>query len=288
MTAKSNFRLASCAFLLSTTVLSGFIEIPAVSAAPPAASRQTNLWDKIVFLANGAWQKVSGKRQAGVRQSRIAAGRGAIARGTESKSDIAALIPTNDGKFVGVAITDRPTFWFYISPTFSELALKSMKFTLKNQQEEELWSTKLLTSSAKIGSGLMPITYRGDSLKADGIYYWELSYQQTDVQQGKTRVFDEKLHGNLQKETFTSLPLSQKLPDKINAYARNGIWYDLITELITQKQQNPGDLQLAAAFRNLIFESPDVKYLTNDETKDDLELMEGIVTAKVINLPWSE
>jgi Domain of Unknown Function (DUF928) len=287
MTLKSNFRLASCALVLSTIILSEAIEIPAVSAAPPTASKQTNLWDKIIFLANGAWQKVSGKRQAGVRQTRIAAGRGAGARGSESKSDIVALIPANNGDFVGVAITDRPTFWFYISPTFSELNLKSMKFTLKNQQNEELWSTKLSTNSSKIDSGLMPITYNGDQLKVDGIYFWELSYQQTDLQQGKERVFEQKLRGNLQKETFANSLVSQKTSDRINTYARNGIWYDLITELITKKQQNPGDQQLAKAFRELIFESPDVKYLTIDEKKDDVELMAGIVTAKVLSLTWS-
>jgi Domain of Unknown Function (DUF928) len=292
MTAKSNFRLASCAFVLSTIVLSGFIEIPAVSAAPPTVGKQTNLWDKIVFLANGAWQKVSGKRQAGVRQTRIAAGRGAgareiAARRSESKSDIVALIPVNNGDFVGVAITDRPTFWFYISPTFSELNLKSMKFTLRNQQNEELWSTKLSTDNPKIGSGLMPITYKGDQLKADGTYFWELSYQQTDLRQGKTRVLEQKLQGNLQKETFADLPANQKLPDRISAYARNGIWHDLITELITKKQQDPADQQLANSFRTLIFESPDVKYLTIDEKKDDVALMEEIVTAKVLSLKWS-
>jgi hypothetical protein len=287
MTLKSSFRLASCALVLSTIILSGSIEILAASAAPPTASKQTNLWDKIIFLANGAWQKISGKRQAGVRQTRIAAGRGSGARGSESKSDIVALIPANNGDFVGVAITDRPTFWFYISPTFSELNLKSMKFTLKNQQNEELWSTKLSTNSPKIGSGLMPITYQGDQLKVDGIYFWELSYQQTDIQQGKERVFEQKLRGNLQKETFANLPANQKISDKINTYARNGIWYDLITELITKKQQNPGDQQLAKAFRELIFESPDVKYLTIDEKKDDVELMTGIVTAKVLTLTWS-
>jgi Domain of Unknown Function (DUF928) len=285
MTAKSNFRLASCAFVMSAIVLSGSISIPAVSAAPPAV-KQTNLWDKIVFLANGAWQKVSGKRQAGIRQTRIAAGRGAAARGSESKSDIVALIPANNGEFVGVAITKQPTFWFYISPTFSELNLKSMKFTLRNQQNEELWSTKLSTNSPKIGSGLMPITYKGDQLKTDGIYFWELSYQHTDIQQNKTRVYEQKLRGNLQKETFVNLPANQKTSDRINTYARNGIWYDLITELITKKQQNPGDQQLVNAFRTLIFESPDVKYLTIDEKKDDLALMEEIVTAKVLNLTW--
>ncbi len=285
MTAKSNFRLASCTFVMSAIVLSGSISIPAVSAAPPAV-KQTNLWDKIVFLANGAWQKVSGKRQAGIRQTRIAAGRGAAVRGSESKSDIVALIPANNGDFVGVAITDQPTFWFYISPTFSELNLKSMKFTLNNQQNEELWSTKLSTNSPKIGSGLMPITYKGNQLKTDGIYFWELSYQHTDIQQNKIRVYEQKLRGNLQKETFADLPANQKTSDRINTYARNGIWYDLITELITKKQQNPGDQQLANAFRTLIFESPDVKYLTIDEKKDDLALMEEIVTAKVLNLTW--
>jgi Domain of Unknown Function (DUF928) len=292
MTAKSNFRLASCAFVLSTIVLSGFIEAPIVLAAPPATSSQNNLWDKIVFLANGAWQKVTGKRQAGVRQTRIAAGRGVVGRetvvtGSESKSDIVALIPANNGDFVGVAITDRPTFWFYISPTFSELNLKSMKFTLKNQKNEELWSTKLLTNNPKLTSGLIPIAYKGDNLKVNGIYFWELSYQQTDIQKGKIRVFDRKLRGNLQKETFGDLPANQKMPDKINTYARNGIWYDLITELITSKQQYPDDRRLAQAFRDLIFESPDVKYLRIDENKDDVELMEGIVTAKVLNLTWS-
>jgi hypothetical protein len=288
MTAKSNFRLASCAFVLSTIVFSGAITISAALATPPTTEKQTNLWDKIVFLANGAWQKVSGKRQAGVRQTRIAAGRGATARGSESKSDIVALIPVTNGDFVGVAITDRPTFWFYVSPTFSELNLKSMKFTLKNQQNEELWSTKLSTNNTTIGKGLMPITYKGDKLKLDGIYFWELSYQQTNVQQGKIRVFEQKLRGNLQKQTFANLPVNQKILDRVNTYARNGIWYDLITELITRKHQNPGDQQLANAFRTLIFESPEVKYLTIDEKKDDLALMEEIVTAKILNLTWSK
>lgn len=292
MTAKSNFRLASCAFVLSTIVLPGFIEISTVFAAPPTATKQTNLWDKIIFLTNGAWQKILGKKQAGVRQTRIAAGRGAVAReidarGSEPKSDIVALIPASNGDFVGVSITDKPTFWFYVSPTFSELKLKSMKFTLRNQQDEELWSTKLLTDNPKLISGLMPITYKGEQLKLDGIYFWELSYQQTDIQQGKIRVFQQKLRGNLQKETFINFPINQKIPDRINTYARNGIWYDLITELITQKQRNPGDQQLGKAFRDLIFESPDVKYLTINEKKDDIELMEGIVTAKVLNLLWS-
>jgi Domain of Unknown Function (DUF928) len=164
--------------------------------------------------------------QAGVRQTRIAAGRGAVASETASKSDIVALIPANNGDFLGVAITDRPTFWFYTAPNFSELDLKSMKFTLKNQQKKELWSTELLTSSAKISSGLIPITYKGDQLKTDGIYHWELSYQQTDIQQGKIRVFDQKLQGNLQKVTFDSLPANPKMSDRINTYAHNGIWYD--------------------------------------------------------------
>lgn len=285
MTVKSNFRLVSCAFLLSTLVLAGSAQVPAALAAAPV--KQTNLWDKIVFLANGAWQKISGKRQAGVRQTRIAAGRGAAARGSELKSDIVALIPVNNGDFVGVSITNQPTFWFYISPTFSELSLESMKFTLRSQQNKELWSTKLSKNSLKIGEGLMPISYKGKQLTADGTYFWELSYRQADINQGKIKLFEQKLSGNLQKVTFTNLFASQKLPERINFYARNGIWHDLITELIIKKQQYPSDLQLASAFRSLIFESPDVKYLTIDERKDDVALMEKITAAKVLSLSWS-
>jgi Domain of Unknown Function (DUF928) len=291
MTAKSNFRLAGCAFMLSIIVCSGFIEVPGVAIGAPAVAGQNSLWNKIVFLTNKAWQKVSGVRTVGRRQTGIAGG-----RGSES-SDLVALIPeASDKSFVGVTITDRPTFWFYIPPRFTELNLKFMKFTLKDKNKggKELWSSELLTDSLKVSSGLMPISYKGDKIKANGTYFWELSYQQAGIYQGKERLLPKSLlSGNLQKETFATLPINQTVPDRINTYARNGIWYDLITELITRKQQNPSDRQLANAFRSLIFESTEVKFTKIVDEKgiiklqEDTGLMESIVTAKVINLPWS-
>jgi Domain of Unknown Function (DUF928) len=291
MTAKSNFRLVGCAFVLSTIVLAGFIEIPGTLAVPLGAGRQANLWEKIVFLANGAWQKISGTRPAGKRQTRIAAGRGGIVGRTDlkkDKSDLVALIPISQGDFVGVTITDKPTFWFYVSPTFSELNVKYMTFNLidpkKSEGEDILWSTKLLINSSKIGSGLMPITYYGDKLQADGTYYWELKYHLAEPNSGKS----EKISGSIQKETISSSLVNQELPARLNTYARKGIWYNLITDLIIEKQKKPNDQQLANAFRSLIFESKEVKYSkSGNEKEDDIELMEEIVTSKVLKLPWS-
>lgn len=289
MTAKSNFRLVGCAFVLSTIVSSGFIEVPGAFADPSVAGRQANLWDKIVFLANRAWQKISSTRPAGKRQTRIAAGRSGIvgrADFKKDKSDLVALIPISQGDFVGVTVTDKPTFWFYVSPTFSELNVKYMTFNLidpqKSEGENVLWSTKLSINSLKIGSGLMPIAYRGDKLKADGTYSWELKYHLAESKKS------ERIFGSIQKETISSLLVNQELPARINTYARKGVWYDLITDLITEKQRNPGNQQLANAFRSLIFDSKEVKYSKyGNEKEDDLELMEEIVTAKVLNLPWS-
>ncbi len=291
MTAKSNFRLAGCAFVLSMIVCAGFIEIPGVLIGASAAAKQDSLWDKIVFLTNKAWQKVSGVRTVGRRQTGLAGGRG------PESSDLVALIPeASDKSFVGVTITDQPTFWFYIPPKFTELNLKFMKFTLKDKNKggKELWSSELLTDSLKLSSGLMPISYKGDKIKVSGTYFWELSYQQAGIYQGKERLLPKSLlSGNLQKEVFATSLTNQTVPNRINIYARNGILHDLITDLITEKQQSPNDQQLANAFRSLIFESAEVKFTKTINEKgiiklqEDTELMESIVTAKVINLPWS-
>jgi Domain of Unknown Function (DUF928) len=285
MTVKSKFRLASCAFLLSIFILSGFIEIPGVAAAPPAPNRSTNLWDKIVSVANVAWRKVSGKRQAGIRQSKLAGARTAL---DINPSEIVALIPASNE---GITITDRPTFWFHLSPFSSYSTFEYMTFTLrdasKDRDENTIWSTELSTNSQQFASGLIPITYNGDRLKENNTYHWDLCYKENVTYQGVSKALEEKcLKGNLQKDKSISLPTRQTLPDRISTYATRGVWHDLITELIINKEQDPGNQQLDNIFRKVFFESPNIKYTIDG--KDDIALMEKIVTAKVLKPTWSK
>jgi Domain of Unknown Function (DUF928) len=277
MITKSNFRLVGCTFMLSTIVFTGLTETPGLAATPPATEKQTNLWEKFIFWVNGGGRKkMVAVSRAGVRRTRIAG-----ARGAGAQSDWVALIPENNGDYVGVGITDRPTFWFYVPPT--TIKTKSIKFKLLDRSKAEVWSSELINNPKKIDHGLLPITYNGQALK-DETYSWELNYQLVDGSSTYSSISSKILSGNFQKDAVVK-PLFNNTLDRINFYGYNGIWHELITEIITEKQRNPGDVKMASAFRSLIFNSPSVKYSRlDDESKDDLELMERIVNARVISL----
>jgi Domain of Unknown Function (DUF928) len=277
MTTKSSLRLIGCTLMLSTILLTGLTEIPGTAATPPTTEKQTNLWEKLIFWFNGGGRKKPATvSRAGLRRTRVAG-----ARDSAAQVDWVALIPENKGDYLGVTITDQPTFWFYVPPT--TLKTKSVKFTLSNQSSKVIWSTELINSPKTLESGLMPITYKGQPLTGE-TYSWELNYQLFDDSRTPHLISKKSLYGNLQKEKSTGFVLTKNTADRINTYARNGVWHELITELITEKQRNPQDKQVANAFRSLIFDSPTVKYSRIDnEEKDDLELMEKIVNARVIS-----
>ena len=50
------------------------------------------------------------------------------------------------------------------------------------------------------------------------------------------------------------------------------------------RQQQPQDIQLAKDLRSLFFESEPIKYsLPDNQAKDDLDLMEKIIDARIID-----
>jgi hypothetical protein len=233
---------------------------------------------KLLFSVNGSTRK----KQATLTRNGVRR-RMAGVRGSDTPI---ALIPQINGRYIGTTLASHPTFWFYL-PAITP-RLKSMQLRLFDQTQQEVWAVQTTGEMPAMPAGLLKISYTGQPLK-DGLYFWELTYQNDYQVNGlassrENRLTTTGLSGYLDKETSASLALPQKTPDRLRAYASNGIWYDLLTELIALRQLNSTDRQLETDFRSLIFDSPAVQYfLPDDPSKADLELMERIVNGRVLN-----
>jgi Domain of Unknown Function (DUF928) len=268
VTKKIEFWLISSILTLGTISVSGLIDRHLTLAAPTKELKSISTSDKSTFNKLIFWFQGGEKPQqprlktVGKRRTRVAGSRGC-------GMDIVALIPRSN---LGVTVASNPTFWFYLPP--SDLALSSLQFTLFDLTGTEIWATQLIATS-ELKSGLLKVDYQGSPL-TDNTYQWQFSYQQVGCSNPQV------LMGNLQKEP--SLKLAKNPNSRLQIYTKNGIWHDLLTELITLRQQQPTDLQLAANFKSLFFESPDISYrLPSDRDRVDLDLMEDIVKAQVIN-----
>ncbi len=264
MTKRTKSWLISAAFTLSTIVALGLIDIPGVAAAPTKEEKPSSLIDKLIFFFKGGQKKDLPRVSATGRRTKIAGSRDIC------KVNIVALIPDSN---LGVTTSSNPIFWFYIS--HDSVNVESLRFSLLNREQKEIWATDLSVTSKKIKSGLLKVPYQGQPLM-DGAYQWQFSYKET-------RCDPILLSGKVQKESHPHLGLGNNARERLRIYAQNGIWYELLTELITLRQEQPQDTQLAADFRSLIFESEHIKYFqSTDPSKEDRDLMEKIVKAKVI------
>ena len=269
MTKKLKFWLFSAAFTFSTLISPGVIDIHSAAAAPNKESKPTSLMDKLIFFFRGGANKNQPRVSAAGRRTRVAGSRDGC------KTDVAALIPNYN---LGVTMSTNPNFWFYI-PTSSSNA-EYLKFTVLNREQKEVWQTELPVTSKKLKSGLLKLPYQGQPL-TDGAYQWEFSYKET----GCDLVL---LSGKVQKESHPNLIVGKTPQKRLRIYAQNGIWYELLTELITLRQQQPKDSRLAADFRSLIFESETIKYYLpksslTDSNIEDRDLMEKILKSQVID-----
>jgi Domain of Unknown Function (DUF928) len=275
---KAKYWLAMGLFVFSASL---GIARPEAIAAPPR-KQSVNFFDKLLFLVNRR-NPTDRANQSDVRGGirRRMAG----VRGFSSEPPI-ALIPEIQGRSIGSTIASHPTFWFYLPPMTPKL--QSIQFRLSDKDKKTVWAVQSSVDSKNLESGLLKVVYDGQPL-ADGNYFWEFTYRNSVPTNSRG---GDGLSGHLEKITVPNLVLNQESQSRLRTYAQNGIWHELLTELITLRQMNSGNSyeerlrqqQLTADFRSLIFESPTVKYsLPDNSSKDDLELMENIVNAKVLD-----
>ncbi len=281
MTKKIEFWLVTAIFTIGAISGSALTNPPILVAAPTKEVKSISSGegsakgtvDKLIFSFKGGENKQQPRLEMiGKRRTRVAGSRGCGA-------DIVALMPRSN---LGVTSSANPTFWFYLPP--SDLDLKSLTFkvfgaaTSTDSTEQEIWTTQLPLKSQRIATGLLQVPYQGQFLTA-GTYRWEFSYQQLGCSNPQI------LSGYVQRENYPNLATIRQPRQRLQFYAKNGIWHELVTELITLRQQQPDKIQLATDFRSLLLESEDVKYtLLGDQLAADRDLMENIINAPLISL----
>ncbi|WP_310488399.1 DUF928 domain-containing protein [Chamaesiphon sp. VAR_69_metabat_338] len=267
MTKQYNFWLIITVLTIFTAIVSVPIDIYPATASPKKPDRSISPADKLIFVFNSNNSPGrSTENRSGMRRTKVAGSRGC---GTE----IVALIPRSH---LGVTISDRPTLWFYLGASNREV--ESIEFTVfpsHNPGDRTTWSAQILPKDRKLETGLLKVKYPGRALRA-GNYEWEFNYQQAGCNKPQT------LAGYLQKETNSQLASIDNSQQRWRSYAKNGIWHELLDELILGRQQPPQS-QFITDLRSLFFESKDVNYtLATDENSIDRDLSEKIVTANVI------
>lgn len=192
--------------------------------------------------------------------------------------DIVALIPNQN---VGITTKAQPAFWFYVGNPVTRTD-SSLEFALQDSiSGETIFRTRKDTK--KLEAGLIAINLTGYDLTVNKRYIWKLTYncggQDTPILSG-TILREE--HPDIEPELAAALTPRHRF----RIYAARGIWYELIDEINTLRQNDPSDRALEADFRSLI-RSEDVRYLNIDsaqrENDLDLDLMERIVKAPVID-----
>ena len=279
MTKKINLWLVTAIFTIGAIFTSELINPHNTLAAPTKELKSLSTADKLIFFFKGGEKKQQLRLETtGKRRTRVAGSRGCGA-------DIVALMPRSN---LGVTSSAKPTFWFYLPQ--SDLDLQSLTFrvfgllmqtasrstTSTDSTEQEIWTAQLPLKSQKIATGLLQVPYQG-KLLTSGTYRWEFSYQQAGCSNPQV------LSGYVQKENHPNIRAIKQPRDRLQLYATNGIWHELLTELITLRQQQPDNSQLMIDFRSLLFESEDVKYLlSRDREQVDRDLMENIINAPLI------
>jgi Domain of Unknown Function (DUF928) len=287
MTKKIEFWLVNAIFIVGAIFTSGLISPRITIAAPTKEVKSSSSGegsanatsDKLIFSFKGGEKKQQPRLEMiGKRRTRVAGSRGCGA-------DIVALMPRSN---LGVTSSTNPTFWFYLPPTYLES--KSLTFrvfrlltqtasrstTATDSTEQEIWKTQIPLRFLKIPTGLLRVPYQGQLLTT-GNYRWESSYQQVGCSSPQV------LSGYVQKETHPNLEKIKQPRDRLQFYAQNGIWHELLTELIILHQQLDG-IPLTDDFRYLLVESEDIKYtLSSDRQQVDRDLIERIVTSIPIN-----
>jgi hypothetical protein len=162
-----------------------------------------------------------------------------------------ALVPD---KNIGFTITDRPTFWFYIPFKPGVTA----EFTLRDENNKVVYTTQTfqLTNTPGIISITLPQTVSGLDIGSIETgkkrYRWFFSV----ICNSERRDEDITVKGYVQRIALSPAVMNRIKQatgrDRLLLYAKNGLWYEAITELAEMRRRQPQDRQIATDWADLM------------------------------------
>jgi Domain of Unknown Function (DUF928) len=158
-----------------------------------------------------------------------------------SDKSFQALIPATN---LGLTLAEFPTFWLYIPYPIS--SPHAIEFILRDETtKDEIYRTEFQIDR---GEGILGFRLPEDAppLEKGRKYRWRFDL----FCNGDTADFVSDNGVILRTEIDAELPAA--IADKLEVYAQNGIWYELLTELIQQQCVNPDDADISTEWQQLL------------------------------------
>lgn len=170
----------------------------------------------------------------------------------EVNTPLVALVPNKQKEEKGIwglATDERPTLWFYVP--YSSKQVNSATFYLTDESDN--YVQEPIEISLPENPGVVGIRLPASSgpLATDNAYDWKFTIFCSEDK--KVRV---SVNGVIEREV-PSAKLRQDLEtskegEEYRAYSDNGFWYDAITNLAEMRLANPDDVELTAAWQELL------------------------------------
>lgn len=160
---------------------------------------------------------------------------------------LTALVPPTN---IGLTISERPTFWFYIP--YNPTPARSVEFVLLNDKKNAVYRTTVpIKDTPGIINIVLPST--APALESGKRYQWVFSV----ICDPSNRTEDIFVRGEVRRDSPNSnlnsqLAATKKERDRIIIYAANGLWYDALTALAKLRRSSPQDRTLANDWRDLL------------------------------------
>lgn len=177
---------------------------------------------------------------------REAAGTREFCPSLEGKPELTALIPATN---VGLTISARPTFWFYVP--YSPMLQSPVEFVLYGKNSEVVYKTTFqLQDTPGIVSVNLPEAV--PPLENGKMYSWQFFFYCHLALQNEIRLVE----GSVKRDT-PNPKLQRQLKaatqrDLIALYAANGFWYDALSALAQQSLTYPQNATLFSDWTSVL------------------------------------
>lgn len=164
-----------------------------------------------------------------------------------SAKPFTALVP---GTNLGLTVAEQPTFWLYIPYEFSSPHLVELVLRDENTKKE-VYRTQF---SIEKGAGIIGWQLPKDAptLQIDKKYRWRFDFfchpgSEADYLSVDGVVMRKVLSAELRHQLETATP-----QERIDLYGKNGLWHEMLTELIELHRSKPQDDEIATQWADLL------------------------------------
>ena len=158
---------------------------------------------------------------------------------------ITALVPKTNW---GTTLAERPTLWFYVPYQQGTLTL-----ILKDEATAAIFARS--DYPIEKGGGIMgfPLPETVPSLEINRAYRWQVYFScDPDIEPRFTEVQGVVERVAIDSKFKRSLASMSTVSEKVNLYAKQGLWHETIAEIIVTRQKQPADPKLNELWLNLL------------------------------------